>query len=64
MQSELIERQKQTIEELTKAKQQLSQINEELQAKLEKHVKIHKVQQTNKHEGSLRYMPTKAGVGG
>ena len=40
MQQELIERQKQTIAELVKAKEQLTAINDELQAKLEKHSKI------------------------
>ena len=71
MQSELITRQKQTIAELTRAKESLTQINEELTAineetttKLEKHVQIHKIQKTNKHEGSLRFMPNKVNLGG
>ena len=40
MQQELIDRQKQTIAELVKAKEQLTAINEQLQAKIDKHSKI------------------------
>ena len=36
----------------------MTEINEAIQIKLEKHVKIHKMQKdANKHEGSLRYKP-------
>ena len=40
MQGELLGRQKQTIAELTRAKEQLVQINEELANKMKKHVKL------------------------
>ena len=55
MQTELIERQKQTIEELNKGKEQLIEINKELEKAMGKAPKVVRAKPTNKDGSSLRY---------